>query len=491
MKYQLTSINRLMLFISLLLPSIGLVSCSDDDDKFVPDGPVELTVTRDGAAVTALDFGTYGGNALLTLETNAYWDITVSDNADWLVLSNRSGDPTMGMPDKEDTPRYIKLTAKPLGTEATRSCTVTFRAADEVKTVTVTQTQPAAADESGWESAFVANSNMGVGVNLWNTLDATGDWFDPDDIVAWETCWGQPLAKQEWFDAVAASGFKAVRVPVTWGGHMDENDIVKEPWMNRVEEVVNYALNAGLYCVLNVHHDTGDGAWIQADKDKYDQIVPRFEKLWKQIAERFNKYDNKLLFEGYNEMLDGQNSWVEPAEGGYETINKYAQAFVNTVRATGGNNLHRNLIVNTYGAGGSATRLDNFVLPQDNIPGHIMLQVHNYTPAGFSNLDGSLTEDTPEEDLPLWTRDYEKLLGSELDLLIEFSNKNGVPVMIGECGAYERIKEEERAKFAEFITCYPKGKANISVFFWGQLIDRNTCEELYPLFIDGFLKGLN
>lgn len=489
---KLISINWLVLAMGLLLSAFGLMSCSDDDNKFVPDGAVELSVTDQGTDVDALSFNNYGGSKLLTLVTNAYWEISVSDGADWLVLSNRSGDPTiLNDPDKEDEPRYIKLTAKPLGNDATRTCVVTFRAADKVKTITITQQQPDAADDAGWESAHVANRNMGVGVNLWNTLDATGDWFDPDDIVACETCWGQPLAKQEWFDAVAASGFKAVRVPVTWKLHIDENGKVKEPWMNRVEEVVNYALNAGLYCIVNVHHDTGDGGWVCADLANIESICEKFAGLWTQIADRFNKYDHKLLFEGYNEVLDQNNSWVEPVEGGYEAINILAQTFVDAVRATGGNNLHRNLIVNTYGGGGSATRLKNMVMPADKIPGHLMLQVHNYTPAGFSNLDGSLNEDIPVEELPLWTKSYEKLLGEELDLLIEFSNTYGVPVVIGECGAYERILEEERAKYSEFITTYSRARANISVFFWGQVIDRTTCEELYPLFIDGFLKGLN
>lgn len=452
---------------------------------FVPDGPVALSVTRDGEAVSAIEFGTYGGYAMLTLEANAPWEISSSDNSGWLILSNRSGDPT-----EENDPRYIKLTAQPLGDGATRSCTVTFRAMDIERTVTVTQVQPAATDDSGWESAITANTNMRVGVNLWNTLDATGDWFDPDDIVACETCWGQPLARQEWFDAVAAAGFKAVRVPVTWRIHLDADDNVKEPWMNRVEEVVGYALNAGLYCILNVHHDTGDGGWIYADMNAMESIGPRFCKLWKQIAERFNKYGEKLLFEGYNEMLGENNSWVEPTTTGYEAINVFAQKFIDTVRDTGGNNLHRNLIVNTYGAGGSATRLAGMVLPQDRIPGHLMLQVHNYTPADFSNLSGKL-DDLPDEEMPLWTREYEKMLGSELDLLIDFSNTHGVPIVIGECGAYERIAEEERAKFASFITNYARGKANISVFFWGQLIDRTTFEELYPLFIDGFTESVD
>lgn len=479
--------NRFLIWTGLVGALAGFSSCTDDGDKISIEGPVSISVTKDGADVNALEFGTYASSAVLTLETNAPWEVKVSEGSEWLTPSNRSGDPTVPSDSTaKNEPRYIKLSVEPLGDNATRTCTVTFKAMDQVKTISVTQKKPEASDESGWESAQSANMNMGVGVNLFNTLDAVGDWFDPDDVSAWETCWGMPQAKQEWFDAVAASGFKAVRIPVSWGGHLDENNMVKEPWMNRVEEVVNYALKAGLYCILNTHHE---GGWLIADKANIEPIRAKFATLWTQIATRFNKYDHHLIFEGYNELLDQNGSWTEPAEGGYDAVNILAQTFVDAVRATGGNNLHRNLIVNTYSGGGSSTRLANLVIPQDKIPGHIMVEVHNYTPAAFSNLDSSISDDTPEEELPLWTKEFEKMLKSELDLLIEYSNKQGIPVVIGECGAYERIKEEERAKYSEFISTYARGNANISIFYWGHLIDRNSCKELYPKFIDGFLKG--
>ena len=88
--------------------------------------------------------------------------------------------------------------------------------------------------------------------------------------------------------------------------------------------------------------------------------------------------------------------------------------------------------------------------------------------------------------MPAWTADFEDMLRKELDLLVEFSNSRGVPVVIGECGAYDRIPEEEKVKYGEFITGYSKGKADINVFFWGQLIDRTTYQPLYPLFIKAF-----
>lgn len=154
------SLTRLLLMMSLLLlPSMGLVSCSDDDEPFT--GPAELTVTRDGAAVEAIDFGTYGGYALLTLTSNAEWEIT-TDAGEWLLLSNRSGEATT---DKE--PRYIKISTLPMGKEATRSAKVTFRSGSDTKVLTVTQIQPAEKDDAGWETATTANRNMAVGLNLW------------------------------------------------------------------------------------------------------------------------------------------------------------------------------------------------------------------------------------------------------------------------------------------------------------------------------------
>lgn len=147
--------------------------------------------------------------------------------------------------------------------------------------------------------------------------------------------------------------------------------------------------------------------------------------------------------------------------------------------------MHRNLIVNTYGSGGSRTRLDNMVLPEDKIPGHILLEVHNYSPSAFSNLMGEIDD----ENLPVWTPEFEKTLGVELDLLIGYSQKFGVPVVIGECGSYDKIADEERAKYGKFLSTYSLGKANVSVIHWGNIMDRNTCEPMSPLYVEGLLEG--
>ena len=155
-----------------------------------------------------------------------------------------------------------------------------------------------------------------------------------------------------------------------------------------------------MYCIINVHHDTGDAttAWMRASTDNYNKYKDIYENLWTQIATTFKDYDEHLLFEGYNEMLDTYGSWcfasfaapgqynATSAADSYKAINKYAQSFVNAVRATGGNNSSRNLIVNSYCASNGSGNwnqhllepLNNLEYPTDEAKNHIIFQVHYY-----------------------------------------------------------------------------------------------------------------
>ena len=252
---------------------------------------------------------------------------------------------------------------------------------------------------TNFESAADAVKNMKVGWNLGNTLDANDGKACPD-IVRSETMWGQPVTRPELMAMLGEAGFGAVRVPVTWFPHMDADGKVDPVWMKRVHEVVDYVINAGLYCILNVHHDTGDGNthWLHASTAVYNSNKAKYEYLWQQIAEEFRDYGQQLLFESYNEMLDKYNSWcfatfntsnryiAADAADAYDAINSYAQSFVNVVRATGGNNSQRNLVVNTYGACCGAGNwnahlkdpLKQMKLPQDEAVGHLAFEVHTY-----------------------------------------------------------------------------------------------------------------
>lgn len=236
------------------------------------------------------------------------------------------------------------------------------------------------AQAQSFENAKDAVKNMGVGWNLGNTLDANDASKTWTTTEQHETCWGQPVTKPELMKMMKEAGFNSIRVPVTWYQEMDSDGNVNEAWMNRVKEVVDYVIDNGMYCILNVHHDTGDGNthWIHASSTNYNKNKAKFEKLWKQIAETFKDYDQHLLFEGYNEMLDDNNTWNEPKNktDGYKAINDYAKSFVTTVRNSGGNNASRNLIVNTYSASSTPNAMENLDKPENS--NHIIFQIHSY-----------------------------------------------------------------------------------------------------------------
>jgi hypothetical protein len=294
-----------------------------------------------------------------------------------------------------------------------------------------------------FETATQAVKNMGVGWNLGNTLDANNG---TKQGLESETYWGQPTTKPELMKMMKEAGFNTIRIPVTWYNHMDDDGKVDAEWMKRVHEIVDYVISQGMYCIVNVHHDTGDGKqWLHADMSTYTSVKSRYEYLWKQIAEEFKDYDEKLLFESYNEMLDKYNSWCfatfnsptryvkGDADDAYEAINKYAQSFVDVVRATGGNNAQRNLIVNTYGAcngGGNWNThlkdpLKEMKYPNDAVTGHIAFQVHAY-PSIVNDNNGKIT------NRPM--TDIKKEIDDMVSDLKNYLVAKGGPVIVGEWG---------------------------------------------------------
>ena len=359
-------------------------------------------------------------------------------------------------------------------------------------------------EAADFETAKEAVKNMGLGWNMGNTLEANNQSVtDITNVAFWgqqglesETCWGQSVTKPELIKMMKDAGFGAIRVPVTWYNHMDKEGKVDAAWMARVHEVVDYVINQGLYCIINVHHDTGADsyngdklshyAWIKADMDNYNANKERYEYLWKQIAEEFKDYGQQLLFESYNEMLDKYSSWcfasfsspakynASDAASAYNAINSYAQSFVTTVRTTGGNNAQRNLIVNTYGScsGGGTWNshlkdpLKEMKYPNDAAgKGRIIFQVHSYPSLVEGNKNRSFAS-----------------IKSEIDEMINAWNTDlvskGAPVILGEWGTsnvdasltdYE-ARPALMKQFCEYIV--QQCKANdIATFYWMGLSD--------------------
>ena len=458
---------------------LALAACSDKDSENVSNPSLQFCAVNDPTtAISQLTFTKWNSFQMVDIQSNIEWQ--VSCDADWVTLSNHSG---VGMTNKT---LHLKVTVTENPTEQNRTANITLTGNGQTANLSVVQ-NATYVDQLGWITAEDAGNEMKIGLNLYNTMEAYGTWFDwtDDPIETFQTCWGNPLVTADWFNAVKANGFNAVRIPVTWFPHTDENFQVTEKWMNRVEEVVKYGLDAGLYVILNVHHDTG-GEWLAADLSNIDEISEKYVNLWTQIATRFEKYDDHLMFESYNEILDENKQWVNAKGDAFIAVNQLAQTFVNTIRSLGENNQHRNLIVNTYAANGSHEMLDPFVIPTDQIPEHLMVQVHNYDPAAFCKMTQELKDG---EELPVWTEEFQNELAEELDILIEYYNANHVPIIIGEFAANDKIAEEERAKYAEFMVTYCRSNANISLFYWNEIISRTTFQPTWPTLMNALLKA--
>ena len=350
----------------------------------------------------------------------------------------------------------------------------------------------------GFESATDAVKNMGVGWNLGNTLDAnrqsvtdiTDDQYWGQQGLESETCWGQPETTRELIHMMKEAGFGAIRIPVTWYNHMNAEAEVDGEWMVRVKQVVDYVIDEGLYCIINVHHDTGadsfddDGNlsgyhWLKASLDNYSHNGLRYAALWGQIALTFRDYGEKLLFEGFNEMLDDNSCWNYPtwssesdyneeaAKDAYQAINFYNKLFVETVRFTGGNNAERNLIINPYAAASGGEwgnnkhpqePLETLELPED--PGHLIVEVHSYPSitSGISSAKSGLD----------WT--FGNLKAKIIDRL-------NVPLIVGEWGTSNVDNGsdyvERRETMIAFCDYFVKKamEYDIATFYWMGLSD--------------------
>lgn len=319
-----------------------------------------------------------------------------------------------------------------------------------------------ASKSDDFETAVVCTENMKIGWNLGNSLDSTGSWIDKSSPKNFETAWGNPVVTKELIHAVKGSGFNAVRVPVTYVEKMDENGKVDERWLARVKEVADYVLAEDMYCIINVHHDTGAGdeAWLRANSGMYKNgMSEKYSYLWKQIAEYFKDYDEKLLFESFNEILDKNSNWGGSNKDSYDTVNKLDQLFVDTVRKTGGNNRYRNIIVNTYGASSADSQVSGFKLPKDTVKNHLIAEVHIYDPSKFCNGEKSKWETSDERELDII---FKRLN----DKIITVQN---VPMIIGEFGTQDKFGTDEyakeRAKYASYFVKTAK-QYGITCFWW-------------------------
>lgn len=293
--------------------------------------------------------------------------------------------------------------------------------------------EPQRPDISGLTSQEIVSS-MTIGWNLGNTLDACQADRDGDGVINEhapdgeepdETLWGNPMATPELFQALWDSGVNAVRIPVTWRDHIDDAGNISTAWLDRVQEVVDYAYDIGMYVIINVHHDGGGdpqfGAWICNAATDYDSTLARYTNLWTQIADRFQDYDEHLIFESMNEV--GFDSLSVPKA--YKTLNRLNQAFVDLIRSTGGKNPTRHLLIAGYWTDINKTCNSLYQMPDDPA-GRCIVSVHYYTPWDFctTNIKNEWGTEAEQQEM-------ENLIGM---MKTNFTDK-GIPVIVGEYAA--------------------------------------------------------
>ena len=287
--------------------------------------------------------------------------------------------------------------------------------------------------------AWTAVNLMSPGINIGNTLENT---------TAWETGWGQPLITQELVEGLARLGFRSIRLPVAWDTYAVEGRIQPDK-IERVAEVVDWITGAGMFAVLNIHWD---GGWIDSGpKDKFPtthatfspEAEQKFPAYWQQIATYFAGKNEKLLFEALNEETNFSNEGS--MEKAYETLTHVNQLFIDTVRATGGNNGKRLLLVAGYTTDIEKTCDPRYKLPKDTLPGRLFISVHYYTPWQFCGM----TEDADwGKVMHTWgTPEDVNQLNTLFDKMKGFCTEHDIPAFIGEFNVSEKKESASRVRW--------------------------------------------
>jgi endoglucanase len=332
-------------------------------------------------------------------------------------------------------------------------------------------------------------ADIRAGWNLGNTFDAHpgNGLYSTASVSSLETAWVRTQTSQATIDALYNAGFNAIRIPVTWYkvANPSDNYKIRDEWMARVKEVVDYAVNRDMYIILNTHHDESIFKFMNADTANSLDV---FEKIWKQIAEAFKDYNIKLIFEALNEprTRGSSNEWGGGTTEERNNLNTYYQLFVNTVRASGGNNNKRFLLINTYAASAESAAMNGLALPTDSIANKIIASYHSYSPYNFAlNTGGGATA--------VWSKNNSSDTSSityHIDRAQSTFISKGIPVIIGEYGAMNRNNLDARVEWAKYYVGQARAKG-IPCFWWDNanitgsgelfgLLDRSTNKFVYP-----------
>ena len=420
--------NRLIsTFIFAFILSSGISSCKEKE-PVITDSAVTNAVFK--VNPDSLKFTEWGGGDTLAVSMNGTgWNV-LSDQT-WCTLSlstsTKASDKIVVtvIPNTEATARTAKLTFV-----MDNKTTVTMKVLQAAKTSLYPSYKDSIApDVSGMSSnAKSLASKIFAGWNLGNSLEVPGS----------ETGWSNPKTTQSLIDAIKAAGINAVRIPCAWDSYIVDATTCKlsATWLARVKEVVDYCIKDNMYVIINIHWD---GGWLENNPTyaKQNVVNAKQKALWEQIAVNFRDYDEHLLFAGTNEVHADYNT---PTTENNTVQQSFNQTFVNAVRSTGGKNVYRNLIVQSYNTN-IGYAVSYLKLPTDVVSNKMMVEVHYYDPYDFSlDTTGSTylwgTNFAQYGSTSSWGQ--EDYVQSQFKNMKAYFVDKGYPVILGEFGAIRR-----------------------------------------------------
>ena len=464
--------------------------------------PIEIVITQPASeylysitsSLSSLDLARVSNSTAININTDApQWNIT--SDADWLQFSQTSGNKgntTINVIASENTDNDWRSATIILSTQFTLPLQILVTQKGDF--YPSYNTSPIAADATGMNSTAMEIANkIKAGWNIGNTLEATGG----------ETAWGNPIITNEYVKFVKQNGFNAIRLPCSWNQNADQTTAkIKDSWLNRVKEVVQYCVNNDMYVILNIHWD---GGWLENNctEAKKDENNAKQKAFWQQIATHLRDFDEHLMFASANEpnVSDAKQMSV---------LMSYHQTFVDAVRSTGGKNAYRVLVVQGPNTDIETTNKLMIQLPTDNIPNKMMAEIHYYTPWNFT---GMSKDESWGNMFYYWGQDYHSTTdlshnptwGEEADvdkLFLSMKTKfvdKGIPVIMGEYGCGMRtnltgdalkLHKAGRAYYFKYVTHQAK-ENGILPFFWdtGGMLDRKNYTVLDQQALDALIQG--
>lgn len=324
-------------------------------------------------------------------------------------------------------------------------------------------------------------SDMGLGINLGNTMEATAG---SGSVTSFETSWGSPVITKEMIKGYADSGFGVLRIPVAWSNMMNYADgdfVINADYMARVKELTQWTIDSGMYAIVNIHWD---GGWWSAfaEENRQEWAMKKYTRVWEQITEGFKEFNHMVMFESLNEEGGWDALWNRYSnqgdkEASYGKLNEINQKFVDIVRASGGNNETRHLLIAGYCTDIDLTCDELFKMPNDP-QNRCAVSVHYYTPSTFCILredaDWGKLQTTwgSEADVKQLEDNMEKMKTNFVD--------KGVPVIIGEFAVCEKdVKELDSVRLFTASVVKEATKRRMCPVLWdttGNFYDRNECK---------------